>query len=73
MEIIKQIGSVCIRARSLVVPVAEFEGPGFRDCVATETRIFQWDKRYESQGNQPRSGDICVSRGRKPAGKWDKQ
>jgi hypothetical protein len=44
---------------------------GFRDCVATANPNLRWDKTLEDQSPQPRSGDICVSPGRKPGVKWE--
>jgi hypothetical protein len=31
----------------------------------------RWDERCKKYLNQPRSGGICFSRGRKPAVKWE--
>ena len=43
---------------------------GVRDCVATANPNLRRDKTLEDQSPQPRSGGICVSRGREPAVKW---
>src|ERR1019366_6051563 len=46
---------------------------GVSDCVATATSISQWNITIEDQRSKPLSGDICVSRGREPAVKWEKK
>ncbi len=46
-----------------------FEGDGLQACVATDKRNLRREKRVEIIFRQPRSGDICFSRGREPAGK----
>ena len=55
-----------------VMPLEGENTLGFSPCVATRKQVLWWNLVREERLNEPRSGVICVSRGREPAIKWEK-